>query len=85
MAGNKSGADPGPFCRCKGKGYWYEQIDGPTNLRIVDCPWGHQYEEENETWRKFADEWMEKLRNLAQDLAKPTPKTSTESNACPHP
>jgi hypothetical protein len=26
------------WCRCEGKGYWFEQINGPGNLRIVYCP-----------------------------------------------
>lgn len=28
------------WCRCGGRGYWMEQIDGPHNMRRVDCPKG---------------------------------------------
>jgi hypothetical protein len=28
------------WCRCAGKGYWFEQIDGPQNQRKVLCPNG---------------------------------------------
>ena len=25
------------WCRCGGNGFWYEQIDGPDNMRKVTC------------------------------------------------
>lgn len=25
------------WCHCAGHGYWYEQIDGPNNKRLVKC------------------------------------------------
>lgn len=35
----------GTWCRCAGRGFWHEQIDGPNNLRRVDCPNGCQPKE----------------------------------------
>ena len=34
------------WCRCGGNGFWYEQIDGPDNMRKVKC---ERHEESNQS------------------------------------
>jgi hypothetical protein len=36
------------WCHCAGRGYWYEQVDGPTNRRLIKCEkhWKPEMQEE---------------------------------------
>lgn len=43
---NKQMTDPGGWCKCGGKGFWMEQIDG-VKMRKVICPWRHDLERDS--------------------------------------